>query len=143
MVLRSTSHKAGRAGSGGVKIGGSSSKSIVQHDSEVPGTSETAAANLLMADIVMRIGSSALRHFVESRLLKGRYGPDTARRVMRERSVGKALTSIAVAKIATRSVPGAAIVGTGILAKTLYERGKARRDAEQGDQGDQRADKSR
>ncbi len=83
--------------------------------------------NLLMADLVMRIGTTFLRRFVEKRILKGRYGKETAQQVMRNKSASSTLTAVAVSRVATSSVPGAALVGTGLIARTLYERGKARR----------------
>lgn len=42
-------------------------------------------------------------------------------------SLGKTLASGALLKIATRSVPGAIIIGGGWLAKTLYDRRHADR----------------
>lgn len=114
MALRRTKRKAGR-------------KDVASNDADAPDAAHNPSTQLLMADIVMRVGSTALRHFVEHKFLKGRFGPDTARNLMSNRSLGKTLTSVAIAKFATRSVPGAALVGTSILAKTLYERGKSRR----------------
>jgi hypothetical protein len=43
--------------------------------------------------------------------------------------MGQTLLGTAIARIATRSVPGALIVGGGMLAKTLYDR-KHAKDAE-------------
>jgi len=106
----------------------------VSSEEQVPGPTTNPATNLLVADVVMRTGSYVMREVVERRFLKRRFGKKTAREIVKNRSLGRKLASIVIAKIATRSVPGAAIVGTGILAKTLYERGKARRNAEaQGD----------
>jgi hypothetical protein len=39
------------------------------------------------------------------------------------------IAGIALVRIATRSVPGAIVVGGGLLAKTLYDRRKAKRPA--------------
>jgi hypothetical protein len=39
------------------------------------------------------------------------------------------LVGTAVARLATRSIPGALIVGGGLLAKTLYDRSKDHREA--------------
>lgn len=94
---------------------------------KVPGPTENPATNLLLADVVMRMGSYLLRGGVERAFLNKRYDKDTAKDIRKNRSIFNTLGSIAVAKFATRSVPGAAIVGTGILGKVLYEHSKSRR----------------
>lgn len=93
----------------------------------VPGPTENPATNLMLADVVMRMGSYLLRGGVEKAFLKKRYDDETVKDIKQNRSIVRTLSSIAVAKFATRSVPGAAIVGTGILGKVLYEHSKARR----------------
>ncbi len=93
----------------------------------VPGPTENPATNLLLADVVMRMGSYLLRGGVEKAFLNKRYDKDTAKDIRDSRSITRTLGSIAVAKFATRSIPGAAIVGTGILGKVLYDHSKARR----------------
>ena len=47
--------------------------------------------------------------------------------MIENRSLVQALASYAVARMATRSLPGAVIVGGGLLAKTLFDRGRSRR----------------
>lgn len=42
-------------------------------------------------------------------------------------ALGKGLTGAALTKIATRSVPGAILVGGGVIAKMLYDRRHASR----------------
>ena len=93
----------------------------------VPGPTENPATNLMLADVVMRMGSYVLRGGVEKAFLRKRYDKETARDIKDNRPIWLTLSSIAVAKFATRSVPGAAIVGTGILGKVLYDHSKARR----------------
>lgn len=93
----------------------------------VPGPSENPATNLLLADVVMRMGSYVLRSGVEKAFLKGRYGKDAAKSIVDNRTLGRSLVSVALAKFATRSVPGMALVGTGILGKLLYDHSKTRR----------------
>ena len=44
-------------------------------------------------------------------------------------SLTRALTGAAITRIATRSVPGALVVGAGLLAKSLYDRRRERRPA--------------
>lgn len=93
----------------------------------VPGPTENPATNLMLADVVMRMGSYMLRGGVEKAFLKKRYDDKTAKEIKNNRSLVSTLGSIAVAKFATRSIPGAAIVGTGILGKVLYDHSKSRR----------------
>ena len=100
---------------------------------EVPGPSDNPATNLIMADVAMRAGSYILRSAVEKGFLRGRYGSDTARDIVANRSLGKTLASFALAKVATRSLPGAALVSGGLFAKTLFDRGKKRRARLKGD----------
>lgn len=87
------------------------------------------ATNLLIADIAMRSGTTLIRHFVERGLLKGRFGAENAKQIVEGRSLKHTLASVMVAKIATRSVPGALVIGGGLLAKTLLDRGAKRRKA--------------
>ena len=87
------------------------------------------STNLLMADIVMRTGTYMLRGIVEKKLLRGRYGEETAEEIVENKSMVKTVISVAVAKFATKSVPGAVVVGSGIAAKALYDRRKKRRSA--------------
>lgn len=93
----------------------------------LPGPSENPATNLLLADIVIRIGTSFLRTGVEKAFLKNRYPPDTASSIVDNRSALRTLGAVAVAKFARKSIPGAAIVGTGIVGKLLYDNSKTRR----------------
>lgn len=95
---------------------------------ELPGPSDNPATNLLLADVVFRIGSRLLRTGVEKTFLKKRYGKDTASDIVDNRTIWRTLGAVAVSKIATRSVPGAAIVGAGIVGKLLYDGSKTRRE---------------
>ena len=96
---------------------------------EVPGPSLNPATNLLVHDIALRAGGRLLRHTLEKGLVRGRYGGKSAKAMIENRSMVQALASYAVARLATRSIPGAVIVGGGLLAKTLYDRGRGRRRA--------------
>jgi hypothetical protein len=101
----------------------------VDQGQDVPGLSENPATNLLLAEIAMRAGSTVLRRVVERGLLKGRYGRDTAKDIIGNRTLKRTLATTAVARVATRSVPGALIVGTGLAAKLLFDRSQSRRKA--------------
>ncbi len=100
---------------------------------EVPGPTPNPATNLIMADIAMRAGSRVLKNAVQKGFLSGRYGRETARDIVDNRSLTATLASVAVAKIATRSLPGALVVGGGMLAKTLFDRRRARKARNKGD----------
>jgi hypothetical protein len=96
---------------------------------ETPGPSPNPATNLLLADIAIRGGGRLLRHTVERTLLGAKYSPNKARDIVSGRSMFQTLLGTAVARVATRSVPGALLVGGGLLAKTLYDRSKDRAQA--------------
>jgi hypothetical protein len=86
------------------------------------GPSPSPATNLLLADLALRGGGQLLRRAVEYGLLGTAFTPDKAKNLIKGRSMGQTLIGTAIARIATRSVPGALIVGGGLLAKTLYDR---------------------
>lgn len=96
----------------------------------VPGPSPDPSSNLVMADVAMRMGSYIVRRAIERSFLKGRYGKQTARDIVKNRTIVQTLTSAAIARFATGSLPGAAIVTTGMAAKVLLDRSRARRRAE-------------
>jgi hypothetical protein len=80
---------------------------------------------VLTADIVLRAGSYALRQAVRGGLVRGKAAdvvPD------HPPSISARVLTAAASTLATRSVPGALLVGTGLLARTLYRRGMARRE---------------
>lgn len=107
--------------------------SVERDRSDMPGPSPSSATNLIIADVAMRAGSYLLRGAVEKGLLRGRYGKSGAENIVDNRSVLQRLTGVALAKVATRSAPGAVLVGGGILAKTLFDRSQKRRARRRGD----------
>ena len=94
---------------------------------KVPGPSTNPATNLLAADIAMRSAMRLFRRTVEKGLLRARFDPGTASDIVEGRSLGQTLVSAAAARMATRSVPGALLIGGGMLAKTLVDRSLSRR----------------
>lgn len=92
----------------------------------VPGPSDNPATNLMMADIAIRAGSYIVRRSIEKGFLRGRYGKHTAKAIVKNKTMGQTLLSFALARVATRNVPGAIVVGGGALAKTLLDRRKSR-----------------
>ena len=89
---------------------------------EVPGISPNPMTNLLLTDLVLRGGGQIMRHAVERTLLGTKYPKDKAKNIVKGRTMVQTMVGTALARIATRSVPGAIIVGGGMLAKTLYDR---------------------
>ena len=96
---------------------------------EVPGPSSNPATNLIIQDIAMRAGGRLMRHAVEKGLLRGRYGGTGAKAIVENRSLLHTLLSGVLARAATRSLPGAALVGGGLVVKTLYDRRQRKKAA--------------
>ncbi|MFA9199802.1 MAG: hypothetical protein ACEQR8_01260 [Cypionkella sp.] len=96
---------------------------------DVFGPSTNPATNLIIQDIVMRAGGRLIRHSLEKGTLRGRYGGAGAKAIVENRSLASTLVTGLLARYATRSLPGAILVGTGLVAKTLYDRGRSRRAA--------------
>lgn len=103
---------------------------------QVPGPSPNPATNLIIHDIAMRAGGRLMRHAVEKGLLRGRYGGPQAKAIVENRSLLQTLLGGMLARAATRSLPGAALVGTGLIAKTLYDRRQSKKAAKKA--GDKR-----
>lgn len=105
------------------------SKTVANPGNDVPGPSPDPATNLVLADIALRAGSYLIRSLAEKRILGHRYGKADARQIIANRSVKQTIATVIVSKIATRSVPGAVLVGGGLIAKTLFDRSQKRRKA--------------
>jgi hypothetical protein len=90
--------------------------------SELHGPSPNPHTNLLIADVALRGGSLLARRAMERGLLGSKYAPRKAKAILRGRTFGETLVHSAIARIAMQSVPGAIIVGGGLIAKTLYDR---------------------
>jgi len=95
----------------------------------LPGISPNPMTNLIITDIALRGAGRLTRRFLEKGLLRTRYAKDDADRVVEGRSMAQTLASVAIARVATRSVPGAFLVGAGLLGKTLYDMSKGKREA--------------
>ncbi|MDE2562303.1 MAG: hypothetical protein KGL48_08660 [Sphingomonadales bacterium] len=76
-------------------------------------------ANIILADIALRGGTMLLRTAV-NRGVQAIGGAAKPR-------FGQKLVTTTLAKVATRSVPGAIVIGGGLLAKTLYDRARSRK----------------
>lgn len=89
--------------------------------------------NLVLADIALRAGGALLKRGVETGILGQKHGTAKAKKIVKGRSLTQSLVGTALARIATRSVPGAIVVGGGMLAKTLYDRHHAKSAKAAGD----------
>lgn len=97
------------------------------------GPSPNPATNLAIADIALRGAAVVARRAIEHNLLGGRYSPRKAQKIVRGRTMKETLVHGVLARVALRSVPGAILVGGALVAKTLYDRGKARKARSDGD----------
>ena len=95
----------------------------------VLGPSTNPATNLIIQDVALRAGGRLIRHTFEKGLLRGRYGGSGAKAIVENRSLAQTLVSGLIARYATRSLPGAVLVGGGLVVKTLYDRGRSKRQA--------------
>ncbi len=93
----------------------------------VPGPSSNPATNLLITDIAMRSGGRIMRMAMEKGLLRTKFDPELATEIIESRTLGKTLITYGISKIATRSLPGAALVGGGLLLRTLFDRSQTKR----------------
>ena len=105
------------------------SKRLPKKSDGIPGPTEDPATNFLMADMAIRAGSYLARRSVEKGLLANRYGKDTAHKIVQNKTLKQTAVSWVLARIATKSVPGAIVVGGGALAKTLLDRRRNRHKA--------------
>lgn len=92
-------------------------------------------ANVVLANLALRGGGALLKLAVEKGLLSpkianagalGKIAQGRAEKRLKTGSLGKKLVTAALTRVASRSVPGAIVVGGGLLAKTLYDRRKAK-----------------
>jgi len=95
----------------------------------VPGPSTNPATNLIVADLGMRVASRLFRRTVEKGLLRLKFPPEKAHEVIEGRSLGQTLIMAGIARVATRSVPGALLVTGGIVAKSILDRSLTRRES--------------
>ena len=115
-------HKGGRA----VKRAVDKTKGGIQ---KVPGPSPNPATNVLIAEILVRSAGRLARRTMEKGLLSAKFQPEEAIAIVEGRGIAHSLVSATVARVATRSVPGALLVGGGMVAKTIYDRSISRRKA--------------
>eukprot|EP01037_Dinobryon_pediforme_P007753 gene7753-7818_t len=81
-------------------------------------------ATMILADMALRAGQALVRRGVERGILQGQPAPKG--RVVRGRSLGETVVGTVLNEVARRSVPGAILVGGGLLAKALRDRHRAK-----------------
>lgn len=109
-----------------IKAAASMAKDTV---AKAEGPSPNPMTNLILTDIALRGGGQLLRHAVERTLLSTQYDPAKAKKIVAGRTMVDTLISTALARVAMRSVPGAILVGGGLLAKTLFDRRRGKHAA--------------
>jgi hypothetical protein len=82
--------------------------------------------NLMIADIVLRGSSLFLRRKLKDRMLLEEYQPDEVAKFKDGKGLIRTVGLLGASRLATGSLPGLAAVAGGLVAKTLYDRGKAR-----------------
>jgi hypothetical protein len=97
-----------------------------QQGREVSGPSPNAATNLLIADIAVRGAGIVFRHAAERVLLRARFKPEEAKEIVEGRTLGRSIITFAVARVATRSVPGFLAVTGGLAVKAIVDRSLSR-----------------
>lgn len=85
-----------------------------------------AETRALWSDVALRTVTRVMRNGALDAVL-GKVMTPQARAQVKPNSLGMSLISMAAARIATRSVPGALFVGGGLLAKALYDRNSKRK----------------
>lgn len=83
--------------------------------------------SLIVADFAVRAGERLVRRGVERGLLGGKPAPEG--RMIRGSSITETVIGTVLAEVARRSVPGAILVGGGLIAKALRDRRLAREEA--------------
>jgi hypothetical protein len=124
---RTSKTKAPEASGGMTDAGGKAISAATGESDTVLGPSTNPATNLIIQDIAMRASGRLVRHTVEKGLLRGRYGGQAAKAIVENRTITQTLVSGLLARYATRSLPGAILIGGGLVVKTLYDRGRSKR----------------
>ena len=100
-----------------------------RHRHVVAGPSTNPATNLIIHDIALRSAGRLSRMAVEKAVLGKQYGTKFAKEAVENRSMLQTLAAYGVTKVATRSVPGALVVGTGLALKVQFDRSQSKRKA--------------
>lgn len=120
---------AHEAAGGMTDAGGKAIAAATGGSDKVFGPSSNPATNLIIQDIALRAGGRLMRHTLEKGMLRGRYGGTGAKAIVENRSLVHTMIGSMLARYATRSLPGAVLIGGGLIVKTLYDRGRSKRAA--------------
>lgn len=93
------------------------------------------AANRLLAAMVRKGGGQLLEAAIAKALPEERVAANADAAKTPKKSLLGGVASVVVMRVATRSVPGAIVVGGAVLAKTLYDRRHAKRAVRRGATG--------
>lgn len=96
---------------------------------KVPGPSPNPSTNLIIHDIALRSAGRLSRMAMEKAILGRQYGSRFAKEAVENRSLVQTLAAYGVTKVATKSVPGAVLVGAGLAVKVLLDRRQSKRQA--------------
>lgn len=80
-------------------------------------------------DLLLRSLGRVVRQSIQSGIIKRTQESDEAELLIESRSLVRTLATYGLTRVATKSVPGALLVGGGLVAKMLFDRSQARRDA--------------
>lgn len=92
-----------------------------------PGNLADVGMGLVASDIILRSAGRLTRQSLEKAVARRRLDPVKAKELVENRGFLRTVATFGVTRIATRSVPGALLVGGGLLAKALFDRGSAKR----------------
>ncbi|GGD97109.1 hypothetical protein GCM10011515_16120 [Tsuneonella deserti] len=126
---RKSTAKAPEASGSVTDAGGKAIATATGESDKVFGPSPNPATNLIIQDVAMRASGRLMRHTVEKGLLRGRYGGHGAKAIVENRSIAQTVVTGLLARYATRSIPGAVLIGGGLVVKTLYDRSRSKREA--------------
>ena len=98
-------------------------------EANVPGPSPNPMTNALIQEVLLRGVGRLTRQTAQKALIGKRYGANFAKDAVENRSLLHTLATYGVARTATKSVPGAVLVGGGLLLKTLYDRAQGKKAA--------------
>ncbi len=115
--------------------------SVRETDEAAPDDTEALASSvakvttgLLISDVLMRSGGRVLRMAVDKGMLQSGFDPKLAKTIVKNRTLGQSLVTLGISKVMTRSLPGAVLVGGGLVAKTLFDRSQSRRASRRAEQ---------
>ncbi len=88
----------------------------------------------MVIDIALHEGTQLARRAIHKQLSKVGVSSLDPATIEAGQSFSRQLIASAIARLASRSVPGTMVVGAGLLAKGLYERRRIRREREKAEQ---------